>query len=38
MVEEYETDFYRKRQVQQRELQLVIVNSTPNGGGTNAKK
>ncbi len=38
VVEEYETDFYGKRRIQQRELQLVIVNSTPNGGGTNAKK
>ena len=27
-----------KRQIQQRELQLMIVNSAPKGGGTNAKK
>ena len=38
VVEEYKIDFYGKRQIQQRELQLVIVNSAPKGGGTNAKK
>ncbi len=38
VVEEYKTDFYGKRQIQQRELKLVIVNSAPKGGGTNAKK
>ncbi len=38
VAEEFETDFYDKREVKQRELDLMIVNSTPNGGGTNGKK
>ena len=38
VIEEYKTDFYGKRQIQQRELQLLVADSTSKGGGTNTKR
>ena len=38
VIEEYKTDFYGKRQIQQRELKLIVTDSTPKGGGTSRKR
>jgi type IV pilus assembly protein PilP len=37
VVEEYETDFYGRRQAHERELQLVVAESTPKGEENRAK-
>jgi len=37
VVEEYETDFYGKRQAQERELQLFVVESVQRGGPKKGK-